>query len=129
MTRFVGFIFTALICLSCAFAATTTTHKTKKKETARPALATTPTRAKAKPRSKAAAALRVAARASVRTPLKATTRRVRRSVSPWDVPTYADSTIGDVIDGEDLQVRRAAVDALGLIQRGGGRSRPDDGRI
>lgn len=39
--------------------------------------------------------------------------RIRRSPSPWDVPTYADSTIGDVLDGEDLQVRRAAVDALG----------------
>ncbi len=39
--------------------------------------------------------------------------RVRRSPSPWDVPTYADSTLGDVLDGEDLLVRRAAVDALG----------------
>jgi penicillin-binding protein 2 len=39
--------------------------------------------------------------------------RIRRSPSPWDVPTYADSTFGDVLDGEDLQVRRAAVDALG----------------
>jgi len=32
---------------------------------------------------------------------------------PWDEPTYADSTAGDVIDGEDIDVRRAAVDALG----------------
>jgi len=39
--------------------------------------------------------------------------RVRRAMSPWDVPTFADSTIGDIIDGEDLQVRRAAVEALG----------------
>ncbi|MGC9998556.1 MAG: penicillin-binding transpeptidase domain-containing protein [Bryobacteraceae bacterium] len=129
MTRFVGFIFTALICLSCASAATTTTHKTKKKDTARPALATTATRAKAKPRSKAAAALRVAARASVGTPLKAMTRRVRRSVSPWDVPTYADSTIGDVIDGEDLQVRRAAVDALGPFNGAVVVADPTTGRI
>jgi penicillin-binding protein 2 len=33
--------------------------------------------------------------------------------SPWTSPTYADSTIGDTVDGEDLVVRRAAVDALG----------------
>lgn len=38
------------------------------------------------------------------------TRSVRRS---WMEPTYADSTIGDRIEGEDLVVRRAAVEALG----------------
>jgi len=32
---------------------------------------------------------------------------------PWTEPTYADSTMGDNADGEDLAVRRAAVDALG----------------
>src|SRR5690348_4697482 len=29
--------------------------------------------------------------------------------SPWNVPTFADSTAGDSVDGEDLMVRRAAV--------------------
>jgi penicillin-binding protein 2 len=33
--------------------------------------------------------------------------------SPWNVPTFADSTEGDLVDGEDLLVRRAAVEALG----------------
>src|SRR5579871_3103216 len=33
--------------------------------------------------------------------------------SPWTSPTYADSTVGDSVDGEDLEVRRAAVQALG----------------
>jgi penicillin-binding protein 2 len=33
--------------------------------------------------------------------------------SPWNVPTFADSTEGDLVDGEDLVVRRAAVEALG----------------
>ncbi|MGI8960692.1 MAG: penicillin-binding transpeptidase domain-containing protein [Bryobacteraceae bacterium] len=33
--------------------------------------------------------------------------------NPWTTPTYADSTVGDNIDGEDLVVRKAAVDALG----------------
>jgi cell division protein FtsI/penicillin-binding protein 2 len=32
---------------------------------------------------------------------------------PWTEPTYADSTVGDFVDGEDLTIRRAAVDALG----------------
>src|SRR6266545_687398 len=32
---------------------------------------------------------------------------------PWTEPTYADSTLGDNVDGEDLEVRRAAVEALG----------------
>jgi cell division protein FtsI/penicillin-binding protein 2 len=32
---------------------------------------------------------------------------------PWTEPTFADSTAGDFIDGEDLTIRKAAVDALG----------------
>jgi penicillin-binding protein 2 len=32
---------------------------------------------------------------------------------PWTQPTFADSTQGDNVDGEDLEVRKAAVDALG----------------
>jgi len=32
---------------------------------------------------------------------------------PWTEPTYADSTAGDFVDGDDLTIRRAAVDALG----------------
>lgn len=32
---------------------------------------------------------------------------------PWTEPTYADSTVGDNVDGEDLDVRRSAVEALG----------------
>ncbi|HWC95635.1 MAG TPA: penicillin-binding transpeptidase domain-containing protein [Candidatus Sulfopaludibacter sp.] len=32
---------------------------------------------------------------------------------PWTEPTYADSTAGDTVDGDDLVIRRAAVEALG----------------
>jgi penicillin-binding protein 2 len=39
--------------------------------------------------------------------------RRRNFVSPWATPTFADSTVGDSVDGEDLMVRRAAVQALG----------------
>ncbi len=42
-----------------------------------------------------------------------TYRTTRKFYSPWDTPTFADSTWGDVVDGEDLVVRRAAVRALG----------------
>lgn len=43
------------------------------------------------------------------------TRRGRHRVffNPWTEPTYADSTVGDSIEGEDLVARKAAVDGLG----------------
>ncbi len=51
------------------------------------------------------------------TPLRVAVARRRRGhrvfLNPWTEPTYADSTIGDNLDGEDLVVRKAAVDALG----------------
>jgi penicillin-binding protein 2 len=39
--------------------------------------------------------------------------RRRTVASPWATPTFADSTQGDLVDGEDLVARRAAVQALG----------------
>src|ERR1700736_1375367 len=39
--------------------------------------------------------------------------RKRYVFNPWTEPTFADSTVGDLVDGEDLVVRRAAVQALG----------------
>src|SRR6202011_3212241 len=39
--------------------------------------------------------------------------RKRYIFNPWTEPTFADSTAGDLVDGEDLVVRRAAVQALG----------------
>ena len=48
---------------------------------------------------------------------------------PWRVPTYADSTKGDFIDGEDLAVRRAAVDALGPLNGTVVVTDPTTGRI
>src|SRR5215467_12552195 len=40
-------------------------------------------------------------------------KKKRYAYSPWTTPTFADSTAGDMVDGEDLTVRRAAVQALG----------------
>src|ERR1035437_2770341 len=64
-----------------------------------------------------------------RTPVRVTTVRAQKAETagprpvapappiiaggPWTSPTYADSTDGDNIDGEDLDIRRAAVESLG----------------
>jgi cell division protein FtsI/penicillin-binding protein 2 len=48
---------------------------------------------------------------------------------PWTEPTYADSTVGDRVDGEDLTIRRAAVDALGSYNGSVVAVDPTTGRI
>jgi cell division protein FtsI/penicillin-binding protein 2 len=48
---------------------------------------------------------------------------------PWTEPTYADSTIGDNVDGEDLDVRRAAVEALGSFNGSVVVADPATGRV
>src|SRR5262245_32735710 len=56
-------------------------------------------------------------RSAKSTTMRSTSLRGSRATlirgGPWTEPTYANSTDGDRIDGEDLQIRRAAVDALG----------------
>jgi penicillin-binding protein 2 len=49
--------------------------------------------------------------------------------NPWTEPTFADSTSSDYIDGEDLTVRRAAVDALGPYNGTVVVTDPNSGRI
>ncbi len=63
-----------------------------------------------------------AARIPARTPTK-------KLSGPWRVPTYAESATGDFVDGDDLVVRRAAVDALGPLNRTDVVSDPGTGRI
>jgi cell division protein FtsI/penicillin-binding protein 2 len=48
---------------------------------------------------------------------------------PWTEPTYADSTAGDRVDGEDLAIRRAAVEALGSYNGSVVAVDPTTGRI
>jgi penicillin-binding protein 2 len=53
-------------------------------------------------------------RAAVTPASRTVTRpRAKRWVQTWDEPTFKDSTDGDAVEGEDLQIRKAAVDALG----------------
>ena len=40
-------------------------------------------------------------------------KRRRKAYSFWTEPTYANATVGDSYEGEDLVIRRAAVEALG----------------
>jgi cell division protein FtsI/penicillin-binding protein 2 len=58
-------------------------------------------------------------------------RTIAKKVSrgAWRVPNYADSTEGDFIDGEDLAVRRAAVDALGPLNGTVVVTQPETGRV
>ncbi len=65
--------------------------------------------------------------APVITAVKKTTVRTLRG--PWRVPTYADSTEGDRIEGEDPTVRRAALDALGKLNGTVVVADPETGRI
>lgn len=41
--------------------------------------------------------------------------RKKAWVQTWDEPTYKESTANDKVDGEDLNVRKAAVEALGPL--------------
>jgi beta-lactamase class D len=50
-------------------------------------------------------------------------------VETWDEPTYKDSTAFDQVDGEDLVVRRAAVEALGPYNGSVVVADPGTGRI
>jgi cell division protein FtsI/penicillin-binding protein 2 len=86
---------------------------------------TTPTKKKKK---RAHAVVQTASLTQVST--ASATRRVHRPVySPWSEPTYADSSAGDYTDGEDLTVRRAAVEALGPFNGSIVVADPSTGRI
>jgi cell division protein FtsI/penicillin-binding protein 2 len=60
---------------------------------------------------------------------KRTGRKGLVSGGPWKEPTFADSTMGDDISGEDLTVRQAAVNALGPYNGAVVVSDPRTGRI
>ena len=72
------------------------------------ALAITPAKTKHKTTRPSSAAVRARHRSRL-----ALLPKKRYVYSPWNVPTFANSTDGDSVDGEDLVVRRAAVQALG----------------
>ena len=56
-------------------------------------------------------------------------RRAYVPAPAWISPTYADSTAGDMVDGEDLVVRRAAASALGPFNGSIVVADPNTGRL
>ena len=84
---------------------------------------------KARPAVSRTVAMNVVAK---RTPVSSrvrTRRPVGKLTGMWRVPNYADSTEGDFLDGEDLTVRRAAVDALGRLNGTVVVTDPNTGRV
>lgn len=77
------------------------------------------TAAAKRPRTRAASTGKVAnsfVPTSRTTTLPPRSTRARRALySPWKEPTYADSSAGDNVEGEDLTVRKAAIEALGPL--------------
>src|SRR5258706_2575278 len=94
------------------------------------AATTTKTSAKRRKASVKTAA-KVAGNTVAKTPVKAAAKVTARAVgrSPWSAPNYADSTEGDNVDGDDLVVRRAAVEALGPLNGSVVVTDPETGRI
>ncbi|MBV9504145.1 MAG: penicillin-binding protein [Acidobacteriia bacterium] len=103
-------IFLAICLLSSSVLQAGTQHKKKHHSLVRPAVAT----------SSAVPIHRLVATSSTAQVQRAAATSFTPAVltgvvrgGPWTEPTFADSTDGDNIDGEDLEIRRAAVEALG----------------
>ncbi|HZO57451.1 MAG TPA: penicillin-binding transpeptidase domain-containing protein [Bryobacteraceae bacterium] len=113
-----------LLSVTHSFAATTATKKTTPRRTTtvrtakKPVVKTkaiVPANSLVSTRRTSSTRRAVSTPASRRAPVKrARASRGRRGVSAgvWKVSSFADSTVGDVVDGEDLNVRRAAVEAM-----------------
>ena len=104
-------VMAAALVASAAFAVTTVPakrHKKKSSAIAAPRAVTTPAK-----------------------PLLAVSVKPRKKawVQTWDEPTYKDSISNDKVDGEDLNVRKAAVDALGPLNGAVVVTDPTTGRI
>jgi cell division protein FtsI/penicillin-binding protein 2 len=86
---------------------------------------------KKKKSSTSALAAPAAVTAATPKPLLAVSAKPRKKgwVQTWDEPTYKDSTANDKVDGEDLSVRKAAVDALGPLNGSVVVADPTTGRI
>ncbi len=108
---------------------------TAKKRTSTKKASTTSKKASAASSRSRSVAVKKTSTKTVRVSTKASASKKRRlwarrvSGGPWLEPTFADSTIGDNVDGEDLAVRRAAVDALGPYNGSVVVADPQTGRI
>lgn len=76
-----------------------------------------------------AAVIHTTSGASLRKASLRTRARHRVFYNPWTEPTFADSTAGDITDGDDPVIRKAAVDALGPYNGSIVVADPQTGRI
>lgn len=105
-------------------AAVTTSAAAKRHKKKRPAVATSNLVAPA-----AVTAVKVTPAISAKiTPVTAKSKK-KVWVQTWDEPTYKDSTANDKVDGEDLTVRKAAVEALGPLNGSVVVVDPTNGRV
>jgi penicillin-binding protein 2 len=110
---FISVLLLSMVAFSATSDTTAQTSKRKKqvRRPAKPAAHVVPVSYRTPVRPAAAMAPKVVTTAVVGPKAMAEAPIIRGG--PWTEPTYADSTQGDNIDGEDLEVRRAAVEALG----------------
>jgi penicillin-binding protein 2 len=87
------------------------------------------TPAKTNPRPAPVKAVPAAKRAAPSTASRTAVKPAVIANGPWTEPTFADSTEGDNVDGEDLAIRRAAVEALGPYNGSVVVVDPETGRI
>jgi penicillin-binding protein 2 len=106
------FVFIIHLLANAGFSAATTTKRRHRRHTVARAAANRAPVVAAKLESAQPAAFQKTRSATASKTLQKTPAVVIAG-GPWTSPTYADSTDGDSVDGEDLEVRRAAVDALG----------------
>jgi penicillin-binding protein 2 len=114
--RPLGLLLAFSLLAGSAFGTTTTIHK-KRRRIARPTTTT----------AKVHRVAYTSTRPSTTAPSAGFKKR--NLASPWATPTFADSTVGDSVDGEDLMVRRAAVQALGPFNGSIVVADPSTGRI
>ena len=97
--------------------------------TKRPVKHISSTRTARRPAAPIAPLIATTTRPAARKAVLRTTPKAKTLRGPWRVPTYADSTFGDRMDGDDLVVRRAAVEALGKMNGTVVVADPQTGRI
>lgn len=108
-----GRIFTFLLIAVLALPAIGEAAKRKKTSTSKTARKTSTKALIKSSASKSTPGTKKAVGTSKRARVRRVSLRSRYYRQTWMEPTYADSTVGDRIEGEDLIVRRAAVEALG----------------
>lgn len=109
LVRVFAFVLSSVLVTSAAFAVTPAPVQHKKKKSTKAAVTTVAApQAITAPRAITAGAVK---------PLVVTGKTTKKKgwAQTWDEPSFKDSVSNDKVDGEDLTVRKAAVEALGPL--------------